>query len=175
MKKINTNQWKEFCVGELFKIHRIEKTWTIGEVIEVEKGIPYITRKKFNNGIKFRVEKTNNMKLNPEGVISFGAENTTFFYQKEPFITGNNMFLIDTRELSEKACLFLISCLQTLARWYSYNDGLNAEALSKEKIKLPVNDKNTPDWEYMEKYILKLEGKLEKMVNLINYLENKDY
>lgn len=53
--------------------------------------VAYIVRSKFNNGIKCYVEK-NNIEINPSGVITFGAENATFFtksnrlYREEIYI-----------------------------------------------------------------------------------------
>ena len=54
------------------------------------------------------------MTPSPKGVILFDAENASFFYQKENFVSGRDIYYIDTRHLSEKACLFLVSCLDTL-------------------------------------------------------------
>lgn len=135
------------------------------QVVENEQGIPYIVRTKFNNGVKFRVEKKKNMSLSPGGVISFGAENTSFFYQKEPFVSGRDIYYIDTQKFSKRVCLYLISCLQTLAKKYSYSYGLFPDHLKKEKIKLPVNQDGNPDWEYMEEYIFRIESDLKKLQN----------
>lgn len=91
-----------------------------------------------------------------KGVILFGAENASFFYQKENFVFGRDIYYIDTRHLSEKACLFLVSCLDTLTDKYSYSYGLFPDLLKKEKIKLSVDVHGNPDWDYMEKYIEKI-------------------
>ena len=103
------------------------------------------------------------MTLSPRGVISFGAENTSFFYQNEQFVSGRDIYYIDTQNLSKRVCLYLISCLQTLAKKYSYSYGLFPEHLRKEKIKLPVRQDGQPDWEYMEEYILNIENDFKKL------------
>lgn len=93
------------------------------------------------------------MKPSPAGVITWGAENATFFYQTEPFLSGRDIYFIDTREYSPMTCLFLTSCLQTITHKYPYNFGLFPDLLKKERIKLPVDASGEPDWAYMDKYM----------------------
>lgn len=103
------------------------------------------------------------MEPSPKGVISFGAENASFFYRNEPFVSGRDIYYIDTQGLNERVCLFLASCFQTLSEKYSYSNGLFPDLLRKEKIKLPVKEDGTPDWTYMEQYILNTEMYCEKI------------
>lgn len=123
-------------MGDLFK--RIIKPNVLHsrEVVEDANGIPYVVRTKFNNGIKYRVRKNKYMELSPKGVISFGAENASFFYQNERFVFGRDIYYIDTQHLNEKVCLFLVTCLQTLSEKYSYSNGLFPDLLRKEKNKI---------------------------------------
>ena len=147
---VDISQWKEFQIGKLFpKIKKLHSR----QVIEDEQGIPYIVRTKFNNGMKCRVQRNDEMTPSPAGVISFGAENATFFYQREEFVSGRDIYYIDTRKLSAGACMFLTACLQPLARKYSYNYGLFPDLLKFEQIKLPVDSHGNPDWSYMDAYM----------------------
>jgi len=150
--------WGEFRVGKLFKIHKPQVYHTY-EVKEDFNGIPYVVRSKFNNGIKCRVHKNFGIVASPGGVISFGSENASFFYQAEEWCSGRDIYYIDTRGIPIKSCLFLITCLQTIVGRYSYNNGLFPELLKKEIIKLPINAKGDPDWVYMENYMRSLECK----------------
>ena len=83
-------------------------------------------------------------KLSPAGVISFGAENATFFYQEDPFVSGRDIYYIDTRSLAAGTCMFLTACLQPIARKYSYNYGFFPNLLKMEKIKLPATSSGEP-------------------------------
>lgn len=49
--------------------------------------------------------------------------------------------------------LFLSKMLNRLADKYNFNRGINDKRISREKILLPINDENKPDYEYMEQYI----------------------
>lgn len=123
-------------------------------------------RSKFNNGIKYLVSKPNG-ETNPAKVISFGAENATFFYQEQEWISGRDMYYIDTTEMDKYACLFITACLQPIATKYSYNFGLFPDLLRKEKIKLPVDNNGNIDYTYMSQYMQTLENesktKIEKL------------
>lgn len=151
-KVIDTKKWKQFEVGKLFKIIKPQVLHS-REVIESEDGIPYVVRTKFDNGIKYKVIKKEFMKPSPKGTISFGAENANFFYQEQEYVSGRDIYYIDTSLLSKHTCLFLLTVLQTISSKYSYNYGMFPELVKKEIIKLPIKKDETPDWEYMENYM----------------------
>jgi hypothetical protein len=53
--------------------------------------------------------------------------------------------------------LFLTAVLNlSIKLKYSYGRGATKEKLSLLDIKLPINSKNQPDWEFMEDYIKSL-------------------
>lgn len=180
MGKIDTSEWKEFKLGYiivgnkkqghgLFEIvnsvayHGKDVTET-----DSDDGINYITRSKFNNGLKARVVRLDKFKVNPAGTISFGAENADFFYQTEPYITGNKMYYIDTTALSERACRFLKSIMEaTFTANYSFSDGMIPARIYDECIKLPATTNGAPDWAYMESYIANLEAKVAESLTLL--------
>lgn len=153
MKKIDTTDWKDIRIGSLFE--RIIKPPVVHsrEVTPSDDGIPYVVRSKFNNGIKCLVDREPHMRPSPGGTISFGAENATFFYQPTEYVSGRDIYYIDTTHLSERTCLFLVSCLRRVAEKYSYNFGLFPDLLKEESIKLPVCPDGSPDWHRMERFI----------------------
>ena len=143
-------------VGNLFKIHK-PRVYHAHEVKETPDGIPYVVRSKFNNGIKCRVSKNLDIVASPGGVISFGSENASFFYQTEEWCSGRDIYYIDTRSIPQESCLFVTACLQTITGKYSYNNGLFPELLKKETIKLPISENGEPNWSYMQDYILHIQ------------------
>lgn len=140
----------------MFKIYK-PNVYHTHEVKEETNGIPYVVRSKFNNGIKYKVAKRCGVMPSPAGVISFGAENAAFFYQKEEWCSGRDIYYIDTRSISRESCLYFIACLQTITRKYSYNHGLFPDLLKQETIKLPVDANGKPDWLFMGNYMLDIQ------------------
>ena len=174
--RTNLSDWGTFVVGSLFP-HVVKPAVYHAHDLEecVEGGIPYVVRSKFNNGIKCRVKESGVTEVNPAGVISFGAENSAFFYQKEKWCSGRDIYYIDTRHLSQNTCLFLTSCLQVIATKYEYNFGLFPELLIKEEIKLPVDVSGNPDWHYMGNFIESISGKAKSMLDLLVAITRTTY
>lgn len=173
MSKIDTNKWKSFVVGDLFS--NIKKPYVLHsrKVYESKNGIPYVVRSKFNNGIKCLVEPIEGIEPSPAGVITWGAENASFFYQEKPFYSGRDIYYIDTSALSKETCLFIASCLQTISKKYAYNFGLFPDLLKKEKIKLPVKTDGSPDWTYMNDYIKCLLDESNKRIKNLKLVNSK--
>jgi len=165
--KIDISKWAEFKIDNIFEIVS-PKVYHTREVKENSNGIPYVVRSKFNNGIKYMVEKDERFIVNPKGVISFGAENASFFYQENEYISGRDMYYIDTRNLSRNTALFIIACLEKLTSKYSYNFGLFPKLLKEEKIKLPIKSNGEPDYEYMDKYMTELLNKAKNKLSCLN-------
>lgn len=184
MTKLDITNWKEFKLGYLIDA----KTGTVTgtglfnivnstayhgkDIIETDINnsncLNYVTRSKFNNGVKCKVINNDKYIVNPGGTISFGAENGNFFYQKEPYITGNKMYYIDTSSLSELANLFLKSILEaTFTANYSFSDGMIPTRIFDENIKLPVDSNGNPDWKYMETYMKQIEFIAKRKLDLL--------
>lgn len=164
--KIDISNWKEFEVGDVFPNIVKPIVYHSHEVIEDDNGIPYVVRSKFNNGIKCYVKRPS--KVNPSNVISFGAENSNFFYQETEWVSGRDIYYIDVSSLTKNQALFIASCLQRLSSKYNYSYGLFPELLKKEKIKLPINASGMIDFTYMESYIKNVSFKMSNVMNIIS-------
>lgn len=164
----NTPKWNVFTIEQIFPKIVKPQVYHTREVKQDDNGIPYVVRSKFNNGIKYLVTKPSGA-TNPAKVISFGAENATFFYQEQEWISGRDMYYIDTAEIDKYACLFITACLQPIASKYSYNFGLFPNLLRKEKIKLPVDNKGNIDYTYMSTYMQALENESKTKIKQLNF------
>ena len=77
------------------------------------------------------------------------------------------MYYIDTRNISEYACLFITACLQPIAEKYSYNYGMFPNLLKEENIKLPADKNGDPDYVYMENYMKIVESKACNVIDCL--------
>lgn len=155
--------WKEFIFKDLGLDIIKPQVFHRREVSDASDGIEYVTRTKFNNGVTALVEKT--LIVNPAGTISFGSENASFFFRPKEWISGRDIYYIDTCHLTKNTCLFLTTCLQKIASFYPYNFGLFPRLLEKEVIMLPIDDLGNPDYKYMDEYMLSLSLKVESDYN----------
>ena len=159
--------WKTYRIKDIFPNIVKPVVYHTREVKENPAGIPYVVRSKFNNGVKYYVERPNS-NVNPAKVISFGAENATFFYQQSEWISGRDMYYIDTRGIDEYACLVITSCLQPIAEKYSYNYGMFPDLLKEDRITLPANENGDPDYAFMKQYMKVVESKVNNTVKLLS-------
>ena len=158
-------QWGEFIVGEIFKITN-SKPYHKNN-LQVGKGkTPYITRTSFNNGLEDIVENEN-FSLNPKDTISLGAENADFFYQGIEYITGNKMYYLSNERINRYTGLFIAQVLQKSIEscGFGYGKGLTGTRLHNRKIMLPIDSNNQPNYEFMESFMKNLEQKhLQKIL-----------
>ncbi|MDO5018198.1 MAG: restriction endonuclease subunit S, partial [Lagierella massiliensis] len=64
--------------------------------------------------------------------------------------------------------LFMATIIKRLEDKYSFNREINDKRIKREKIILPTDKNGDPHWEYMSKFMQKLESeKLEKVLEYI--------
>lgn len=167
---INVSEWKKFNVGKLLK----PKTTKLSIKSELDKGnIPFISRTGLNNGVDDYVD-VESYKVTHGDCITIGAEGLFAFYQANDFATGNKVYALRNPDMNKRSALFICTILNLEVFKYSYGRARVLNKLQEEIIKLPakldgnnnfVIDENKkysdegyiPDWDYMEKFIERLE------------------
>lgn len=165
-KKVDTREWGEFQVGELFDIKhpaaRSEKKYCEGE-------INYVSSGAFNNGVANKLMPLPNELLDRGGCITVSPLDGSSFYQEEDFLgrggSGASISILYNSHLNRNNALFICSVIRSSANGFGYTDLLNGENLKSLTIKLPVDKTGQPDWEYMEEYMRKVEERVKKTIN----------
>lgn len=167
--------WKEFKIEDIFLIKygvNLELNTCVETNIYNNDSVNFVSRTSDNNGVSARVNLKEGIKPQKSGLITVagGGSVLSTFYQNEPFYSGRDLYVLDTKEpLSKETKFFLITIIEK--NKYKYNYGRQAnKTLSKLEIKLPVkhNADGTvyidsmkkyseygymPDWQFMEGYI----------------------
>lgn len=163
MSKIDTKNWKEFRVWELFQCDTTFNIPSKNDLIEWD--IPYVTRSSENNWLSWYC--WNIEKINEWNCITIWAEWFFAFYQKNDFVAWNKVYTLRHNKLNKYNAYFLISCLNVLSWNYSFNNARVLDKIEEEIIKLPINKEWNPDREYMENYMKNLEKKCKKGLELL--------
>ena len=168
--RVNISDWKEFTVGDLFDIHSTKKKFN-AKSLYFNGQYPYVARGQFLNGIRGYIDKDPQY-LNPANTISFGQDTATMYYQPEPYFTGDKIQIFELHdkypELNEKIAQFLIACMHIAFSTYSWGaQSFAVTKLRKAKIKLPVTSTGDPDFNYMEKYIDKMQNRAIQNIELL--------
>ncbi len=148
---LNTSDWAEFDLkdGDFFKISRGERL----KSVDRQPGtIPFYSASQENNGIVDYIS-------NPLFVESNALIYTIFgdcFYAKDSFSCSDDTSIIKYNGINPYNALFVCSIINLQKYKYSFGRKAFYEKFSLEKIKLPVIEDGTPDFEFMENYIKSL-------------------
>lgn len=173
-KKVDTREWGEFRVGELFDIKhpatRSEKKYCEGE-------INYVSSGAFNNGVANKLMPLPNELLDRGGCITVSPLDGSSFYQEEDFLgrggSGASISILYNSHLNRNNALFICSVIRSSANGFGYTDLLNGENLKSLTIKLPKDKTGQPDWAYMEEYMRKMERKTNDVLNFLDRISTR--
>ena len=167
MKEINTENWQEFQIGKLFQVSR-GRRFVVGK--HKEGNIPYYSASLENNGITDYI--SNPLFIDKNAIIV-----TTFcdaFYAKGEFTASDEITILHHEKMNEINGLFIASAIRKNAWKYSFKVKAFQTRIIEDTIKLPINKKGEPDWEYMESYMKNIMQESEKNIkNLQNISELK--
>ncbi|MBR2833852.1 MAG: restriction endonuclease subunit S [Bacilli bacterium] len=174
MNKININNWKEFNLCDLFDVCLSSDDLQPGKLNDGE--YPLISSGKTNNGIAMYIEKQEKANIFKGNSITIDMFGKCFYQEKDYYCVshGRVNILIPKFSINRNIGLY-IACLieKSILDKYSFTVMCSSSLLKKEKIKLPVNDMNEPDWVYMERYMEKKERIARLSLQMLKSCHNK--
>lgn len=167
MGKIDTSEWKEFLVGDLFEAYLSKDD--IQPKNFVKGKIPLVSSGKENNGIIAFVEdeKARLWEENTLTIDMFGK----VFYQESPYfaVSHGRVNILLPKVSMTKGCLQFIGCAieKVASQKYAFNEMCTGAKVLKNNIKLPTTPNGAPDWTYMESYMANLETKVAESLTML--------
>lgn len=154
MSVIDTSQWKEFRIGDLFEVIRGRSQ--IMRLLEEGK-TPLIAAARANQGVAGYYD------VLPEysdaiTVSCNGVGCGSVFYHDGPFsITGDASVMKEKQIMSRASKLYITAvCDLIFSKKYSYSEKCNPAGLLEEKVNLPATSSGDPDWAYMDSFMGKI-------------------
>lgn len=161
------NRWAAFAIQDICEIHsgvRLTKQ-------DMQEGkIPFVGASDSNNGITaFIANKNASLDKDVLGVNYNGSVVENFYHPYECLFSDDVKRLkIKSKHAGKYAYLFLKTMILKQKSKYRYGYKFNATRMAKQKILLPVDASNQPDWINIERFMQQME--LEK---IICYLKSK--
>ena len=152
MIKIDSSNWKEFKIGDLFKLEKGK--CSNSDILEEGHEVPYIGAKKDSNGImKWTIRDSRLVQRgNAICFICQGAGSNGFnLYMDSETIQSTSNTLGYNKFLNKYNGLFIVTVLDLERPKWSFGRGRNP-TLSEQLVKLPSDQNGNPDWQYMEDY-----------------------
>ena len=178
-KTIDTSNWKNFKIEDLFFKLELKtlkkdfnKTFDVSEIQDNEFSLPLVNAKHFNNGIMYYGREcdfeSSEMTID---IVKNGAIATGDVYA-QPQKTGVlwDAYLIKPKAevKSELVLFFLATTLEKAIKdKFSYDDKCIWPKVKELSIPLPTTEQNTPDYDYMEKYMRAILGKAKNSLDVL--------
>ena len=169
--KMGGVKWKAFILSDIFTISA-GKRLTKADMRQGSR--PFIGATDSNNGITAWVENTNES-LDSEvlGVNYNGSVVETFYHPYECIFSDDvkRLHLKNDVTASIHLMLFLKTMIIQQKIKFAYGYKFNEKRMQMQKIVLPIDSEEQPNWEYMETYMQRLEQ--QQIVNYLSYIERK--
>ena len=152
--ELNTSNWKSFVFDDLFEIQRGKGPRK--KDLNGKGNIPFVTSTDQNNGWTDFTEveaihEGNTIGVNRNGSVAYA------FYQPVPFCSTEDVHIFKPKfKMNKYIGLFLATLIRQEKYRYNYGRKWGIGRMKISTIKLPVDTKGNPDWDFMERYIKSL-------------------
>lgn len=147
--KLDTLIWKYFKLIDYFEMfagkYYGKNSYNNGKT-------PLISTADTNNGVMTYVDLLPKFKSNS---ITIGKISVSTFYQNRDFVASPDVTVLKPKSdfLNVYNGLFIKTIIEQEKDKWSYGKQIRLGDCRNLSIKLPVNEKDKPDWEFMENYI----------------------
>ena len=159
---VDTSQWGDFVVGELFELTGIKQVKSQHHVVEDPNGIPFVVQSNKNNMVKMKADKQwlidNDEPVVEGNAIVLGVTLPVVSYQPYEF-GASQVITARSEHLNELRGLFITSVINSFViPKYSYVNKPGVQKYKQDVIPLPLKPSADPsnytqqdiDWDYME-------------------------
>jgi len=167
---LKNKEWKEFFLKDVFS--EIQRGKRLKKSDHKKGTTPYISSTSFNNGVDGFVGNNDGVRKFSDclTIANSGSVGSTF-YQPFEFVASDHVTKLENRDFTKNIYHFISIVCFRLGEKYSFNREINDTRIKREKILLPINDKNEPDYEFMEEFIK--QKKQEKIYVYTNFLNHR--
>ena len=173
MSRINAADWKSIRIGDLFGIINGAGI-TKKEIYEHPGKLPAIQSGKGNNGCIGLIDeqycKDKNYRISEGMCLTVARSGSSGFvaFQPEKCVVGDSAKILQpVFEANRERLLFLRVLLLVNMSKYAYNDKVTYKSYVDDTINIPVLPDGTPDWNYMEEHIRKVENKISDRIETL--------
>jgi hypothetical protein len=156
-------EYKYFDFCQIFDYQRGRRLITQNQI---PGDIAYVSSTVLNNGLDnfitppdYMVIHKNKMTLSNSGSVGY------LFYHDYEFVASDHITVIWllekwNKELNNYIAMFLKPIFEKIKYRYNFGREISNDRIVRERIYLPVDNNDNPDWAYMEDYIKSLESKV---------------
>lgn len=163
---LTDREWKEFFVKDIFSEVQRGKRLTRSNQTTGFK--PYISSSALKNGVDNFIGNEKNVREFSKCITLANSGSVgSSFYHAYTFVASDHITHLKEERFNKDIYIFISMVLSRLSDKYNFNREINDIRISREKIMLPVNEQNEPDYDFMEAYIKEQEQ--SKTLEYISY------
>lgn len=156
---LESKNWDAFFIED---VAEIISGRDIYEKERIDGLVPYITATANNNGIGYFV--ANNNETLESGCLSVNRNGSVgyCFYHPYKALYGNDTRKLRPKKNNRYISLFISMCITKQREKYGYGYKMGTGRLKRQRILLPADTNNNPDWAFMEAYMKQKEQQILK-------------
>ncbi len=156
---LDSRKWDAFFIED---VAEITSGRDIYEKERLDGLVPYITATANNNGIGYFV--ANNNETLESGCLSVNRNGSVgyCFYHPYQALFGNDTRKLRPKKNNRYTSLFISMCITQQREKYGYGYKMGTGRLKRQRILLPIDANNNPDWAFMEAYMKQKEQQILK-------------
>ena len=160
-------EWKTFSFTEIFR--EIKRGKRLKKADHIDGSIPYVSSTALNNGVDSFVGNIENVRSykNNLSLANSGSVGSCFYHAYE-YVASDHVTGLSLENPDKNIYLFMSTVINRISEKYSFSREINDQRITREKIMLPADSNGNPHWDYMGKFIQKIE--LEKLEKALPYI-----
>lgn len=150
--KLSDRNWKDFLVPCVFQ--HIQRGKRLKKADHNAGMVPYVSSTANNNGVDAYIEAAARTRVfaNCISLANSGSVGTAF-YEPFAFVASDHVTSLKRENANPYVYLFLTTVLEQQKSNFDFNREINDSRIKNMRIMLPVNDKEAPDYQFMEDYM----------------------
>lgn len=159
MKQLKELNWKAFDIHDVFPdVKRGKRLKTDDHIVG---NMPYVSSSAVNNGVDNFIGNKDGIRIFNDCITLANSGSVgTAFYHPYSFVASDHVTKLKNAKFTKYIYLFIATIANRLSEKYSFNREINDKRLGREKIMLPVDDNDQPDYAFMEAYMKEVEKRL---------------
>lgn len=160
-------EWKTFSFTEIFR--EIKRGKRLKKADHIDGDIPYVSSTALNNGVDSFIGNIKNVRSynNNLSLANSGSVGSCFYHAYE-YVASDHVTGLSLKNPDKNIYLFMSTVINRISEKYSFSREINDQRITREKIMLPADSNGNPHWDYMSKFMQKIE--LEKLEKALPYI-----
>lgn len=170
--KIDVSSWGDFRIGDLFTVRASKSVNKTYLNFDINGEYDFIGRTSTNNGVQGKLNKLNFEPNDKETYSVSQIGDNVCQYRENKWYSSQNIFILTPlNDEMNKAHKFITTLMtNTLKTVYgedAYSHYPTLKTLKQMILKLPIDSKGNPDWQYMEEYMKNIESKVKCKIDML--------